>query len=501
MYAKKMMISAISILTSMVFITNISALASEDDVLYQGTLSGDTTVSLLDMNAVPASVLSNAESGFLFYDQLDANNQISYEAMTEYNNAPSDTTLTVALSEPIMLNRDSRNIDKWSEEEYTEYVNAVMGAVMPGIIAYTLDAPELFWINFSEIECSLTNNGISYKTSVSSESKYTIYITEIAVAPKYDPNFTDFDEVLEIRDSIKKAVDSFAIEGETDYEKCKNIYQSIADLVTYHAEAPYAHSIAGVLYDTNAVCEGYAKTFKILCDREGIPCLTILGNYNAEALTAHMWNYVYLDGAWYACDLTWDDSLDGQTYFMRGSAMFNQNHTPESPYSIMEMAFPELSVDDYVPTTTTTTPQETTALTTTTTTAVSETTTSDTESTSNSLTTTTTTKTTTTTTTATTAATTYTTQSESSTQTTTTTVTATTTTSSSSTTVTTTEASPLSGDVNQDGKCTIMDVILVRKYLIKIIGKDDLNLMLADCNEDGTVNIFDAVLLMNRILS
>ena len=58
------------------------------------------------------------------------------------------------------------------------------------------------------------------------------------------------------------------------------------------------------------VCEGYARAFKVLCDAAGIPCVLVDGyaknsaNENGEA---HMWNYVQVDGSWYAVDVTWND--------------------------------------------------------------------------------------------------------------------------------------------------------------------------------------------------
>ena len=486
MRTRKIMTSVTAMLVGAVLMTNLSAAAMEQ-TSETNVLLGDTAVTLADTDfssVVP--VLSNAESGFLFGDQLDANNKLSYDAFTEYLANPSDTSMIIELAEEIVLYRSSRNISNWSETEYEEYANAVMQAVMPGVIACTLDYPELFWINFAEVACSIPDSGFGYEWLSNSDYKYAIHLTQIQIVPMHDANFTDFDEVLEIREHILSAVDSYVIEGDTDYEKCQSIYKSIGDSVTYNTTAPYAHTIAGVLYDTNAVCEGYAKTFKILCDRENIPCLTILGNFDEVNLTAHMWNYVYLDGAWYAADLTWDDALSETTYFMRGSAMFNQNHTAESPYSIMEMSFPELSVEDYIPsgqtdTTTTTTTTTTTAAETTTTTAVTTTmTTSETTSTTISSETTTV-------------------ETESVTIPTETT----TKTTAETTTETTTSVSevplPLYGDVNTDGEISMLDIVLLRKFLVGAANRESLSLPNADVNQDEMVNIFDAAYLIRYI--
>lgn len=468
-------------LTCAVMLCNLSTAAYGESMSSEENTERNTNVTLGDMGYAPAEIMSNADSGFLFYDQLDENNKASYQAIEEYLSAPSDTALTVVLDEPIVLARSSRTISKWSDEEYTEYADAIIDAVMPGVIACTLDYPELFWLNFAEVGCGMSDSGTTYASGTT--TKWNIYINEISVTPNYDPNFSDFDEVLEIREQVLQAVEDFEITGDTDYEKCKSIYQSIVDSTLYDTSAPYAHGIAGVLYDNSAVCEGFAKTFKILCDRENIPCLSILGNYNPELYTAHMWNYVYLDGEWYACDVTFDDVTENLTYFMRGSDFFNQNHTPESPYSIIELSFPEISEDDY------TVPEEPVISTTTTTATTTVTTTSE---------------TTTVTTTSSSADTTISTTSGIvKTEPSVTTQTTTTTPVTETTTVTTTSEKPatLSGDVNEDGIISIADAVLLRKYLIGVKSSSDLNLTLADCDENRCVNVFDACILLRILIS
>lgn len=60
------------------------------------------------------------------------------------------------------------------------------------------------------------------------------------------------------------------------------------------------------------VCEGYSRSFKLICDRLGIPCILVVGN-------GHMWNYVQdtSDGIWYAVDCTWDDPLRNNEYSVK----------------------------------------------------------------------------------------------------------------------------------------------------------------------------------------
>ncbi len=61
------------------------------------------------------------------------------------------------------------------------------------------------------------------------------------------------------------------------------------------------------------VCEGYARAFKVLCDRSNIPCVLVDGTArSATSVGPHMWNYVEVDGAWYGADVTWNDPGGGK---------------------------------------------------------------------------------------------------------------------------------------------------------------------------------------------
>ena len=91
-------------------------------------------------------------------------------------------------------------------------------------------------------------------------------------------------------------------------------------LYTVHtAEAPYdkdCFSVIGALLRDRCVCEGYAKTYKLLCDRLGIASLVVVG----EALRpdgqreAHSWNITRINGITAHTDAAWDARLSGAAY-------------------------------------------------------------------------------------------------------------------------------------------------------------------------------------------
>ena len=72
------------------------------------------------------------------------------------------------------------------------------------------------------------------------------------------------------------------------------------------------HTAYGALVNKEAVCEGYAKAYKLLMDAMGIPCDVVI---NEE----HAWNVVCLEGKWYLVDVTNDDtSGNGMNFFLLG---------------------------------------------------------------------------------------------------------------------------------------------------------------------------------------
>lgn len=61
-------------------------------------------------------------------------------------------------------------------------------------------------------------------------------------------------------------------------------------------------------------------------------------------------------------------------------------------------------------------------------------------------------------------------------------------------------ASTISGDVNNDGIVNVVDVVLLKKYLVNDID-DDFNKSVADINGDGVINVFDITSLINLALN
>lgn len=94
-----------------------------------------------------------------------------------------------------------------------------------------------------------------------------------------------------------------------------------------------------------AVCDGYAKLFKTLCDYAGIESEVILGygkcylEKDVKFRTNHTWNAVKIDSNWYLLDVTWASGFVtfsnefmhrmDDSYFLTPPQQFILDHYPE----------------------------------------------------------------------------------------------------------------------------------------------------------------------------
>jgi transglutaminase/protease-like cytokinesis protein 3 len=156
---------------------------------------------------------------------------------------------------------------------------------------------------------------------------------------------------------------------QNDLQKVTAIFRWITDNISYNVRA-IARYRASYIYeepdDTGmiikplnlrvaetvlkrkmAVCDGYSRLFKTLCDNAGIPCEVITGyartgwdRRETGFASNHTWNAVYFDSAWHLLDVTWASGYINyhgdefthrydDRYFLTPPAQFVQDHYPE----------------------------------------------------------------------------------------------------------------------------------------------------------------------------
>lgn len=118
-------------------------------------------------------------------------------------------------------------------------------------------------------------------------------------------------EQVQLVDSIvSQAVKDFS---GTDYDKMLAAYDYLRDKADYaeNVNESMAHTAYGVFINKSAVCEGYAKAYKLMLDAMGITNEIVFND-------VHAWNVVQYEGQWYVVDVTNGDVNSCYAYFMLG---------------------------------------------------------------------------------------------------------------------------------------------------------------------------------------
>ena len=121
------------------------------------------------------------------------------------------------------------------------------------------------------------------------------------------------------------------LEGASDYEKIRAIYQYICSHVTYDYENleddSYMLKYTGyaAVINHTAVCAGIAELFYYLANSAGVET-------HIRTSSNHAWNFVKLSGKYYYIDATWDLGLSENEYqyFLKGKYDFEDHMSPIS---------------------------------------------------------------------------------------------------------------------------------------------------------------------------
>ncbi len=251
-------------------------------------------------------------AGEYYYTQLNAQEKELYDQVkAQAGNLidPYDpSNLEVSLSSPVESDTEAGSV----------------------LFAFFRDHPEYFWIDVSRIafepDADWNNGTPSWHLSAMSGEPYF-----------YDGFTTDnlSGYRTQFEEAVGKIIDG-APAGDTVLTiRYLNNWLSLHN--TYNVNGMGASNFSrcaasGILSENNAqtgpVCYGYATALKVLLDRAGVNNAFVEGTaYNDKNLPygeRHAWNYVEIDGAWYALDPTWDDPgiinrPATEAYFLVGS--------------------------------------------------------------------------------------------------------------------------------------------------------------------------------------
>lgn len=343
---KKKFISFIVLLSLLLSIFSIGASAS---VL--NTVEGSFKI--------PAGVNKTAFSGAAvynqsYYNQLNAEQKNAYNAMDPMPKTSS--TITITLITPITFTSTTASP---SSAETAVAFGKVTEIMEPALNAYLRDNAIVFWLDLSG-ESNSTYYGINYSEYLSSGvHHWTIdkLTLNVRIASKYSVTGTN-----NFVTAVQNAVNAFNTTSTIRYDILKDIHDYLCNNIVY-ADLQYAHEPYGALVTGEAVCEGYAEAFKLLCEKYNIPCAVIMGEgVTGSGSEPHMWNYVQMENnLWYGVDVTWDDQdTIIYDYFLAGSTTvatsfstktFSQEHIEDGLFSnasTMIFTYPALSSTKYV---------------------------------------------------------------------------------------------------------------------------------------------------------
>ena len=240
-----------------------------------------------------------------FYNQLTANQKAIYNQIWE---AGPVETINIDMTGISITGTGS------SSASQTNAIKNAQQDVIMAVTALNEDKPMFFWSSGFSISPSgkVEQSGI----------RYVCTITALTINMSIDTtHFSDFNDVKNKVSAVEQKVATIPVYGISRHEKLKSIHDYLANNIVYDDTLAESNifDVYGALINGVCVCEGYAEAFKLLCDREGIPCITAVGTGNG---VAHKWNMVQMEnGEWYTLDATWDDQTSNTyySYFLIGS--------------------------------------------------------------------------------------------------------------------------------------------------------------------------------------
>lgn len=217
----------------------------------------------------------------------------------------------------------------------------VLSLVDSALTRVRREYPNIFWMSMGEYRIRWTDQ----KTYI-----------QFSLSVEYCHSRSETQRIAEEMEAVADRVVAEIPSG--GYERAKYLHDWIIGQTTYDTDTAgagdmagreYAFNANGVFLQGSAVCEGYAKAYKILCDLSDIPCIIVFGELDGEK---HAWNYVRLDGGWYLVDCTSDDPVGSRPvlrweYFLKGSGGVAGRQTVAAAYTPDEGGYPELSPTDY----------------------------------------------------------------------------------------------------------------------------------------------------------
>jgi hypothetical protein len=282
------------------------------------------------------------------YNQLDKNAKIIYSKLYENKENLKTGTYTIEFGNTFSDLLSKENGDVELKKQYQSAIEAL-----------TYENPDIFYLNATSMYINIE------KITKITGTKYNVYINNGSDASYLADGFYSKEDVDKYQSEIEQERDKIlaTVKGKSNYEKLRIVHDYLIDTVEYDSTISKSniYNIYGALVNKECVCEGYAKAYQYIMNEIGIENVIVIGtgtNSNNET-ESHAWNYVKLEGNWYAVDVTWDDPIiigGGKLtsnlryqYFLKGERTMSKNHTTSGNFTDGGQTFeyPTLSQLDY----------------------------------------------------------------------------------------------------------------------------------------------------------
>lgn len=260
-------------------------------------------VSILPVSAAHVHAVESTEG----YDQLTNDKErLAYAILEE----------EIASLSPVITFPEDADIF------FTDLKNAARAAC--------LDHPDYFWF--------LESWFYNYEAEMHGKQKIQV------LRPNYHLNgkkvSAGSQELLEAQiafyEKAEEIVTGIPVNLSSEYEIALYLHDYLINHITYSLDGNH-DSAYSALVNGQAACYGYSKAYQYLLNAAGIRARTITGSCvdsNGNKV-GHAWNEVWIDGACYFTDVTWDDWEDAtiHSYFMIDLQTMSADHTPDSMFT------------------------------------------------------------------------------------------------------------------------------------------------------------------------
>ncbi len=293
---------------------------------------------------------ASSTSKTTYYSQLDGTSKDIYDAIKE-----------MATSGDLKQNKDKEITSLFTFSNFKDYQNgskSVLESFAKARDAYYLDHPEIFYVNFDNLSIGIYQKG----------SDYVAYINSGRTG-NYLNGFSSENEITSAETSLNSEISSYKVQIDaavakliaTDKDYAKKVFGTkvrtanslLAGKVQYSFESgtaseSYIRTSYGALVKNRAVCEGFARAYKLVMDKVGVDCQIVIGYYiNGDNYEPHAWNKVCYNGKWYLVDPTFSVGKKDTTAYELLGSQSTTNYVEDNYVSNSNLKFSSKSLATY----------------------------------------------------------------------------------------------------------------------------------------------------------